>query len=226
MSESVVRLEGVCKEFRGKADSVRILDGLDLEVGAGQIVAITGESGCGKSTLLSLLGGLDSVSSGSVECGEYRVSDLTETELTEYRKRFVGYVFQFHYLLRDLTLTENVMLPALIKGDDRASAQERARALLADVGLSHRAGYYPNLLSGGERQRAAVARALMNEPRLVLADEPTGNLDENNTSVVADALFAVARKYEKNLIFVTHDKNLARRADAVYQLTQGKLRVL
>jgi lipoprotein-releasing system ATP-binding protein len=226
MSEPSVRLAHVSKAFKDEAEELRILKDVNLQVDAGQTIAITGESGCGKSTLLSLIGGLDRASSGEIVCGPYRVSALDEEGLTEYRLGHLGFVFQFHYLLKDFTAMENVMMAAYMKGMKRSLAEDKAMVLLSDVGVQERATHYPNQLSGGERQRVAVARALMNDPELVLADEPTGNLDEGNSRIIFDILFGLVSKYRKTLILVTHDRSLAQDCGSRYLLKDGELSLL
>jgi lipoprotein-releasing system ATP-binding protein len=226
MSEFAVSLRHVAKVFSTEAESLTILRDVNLDVAQGQTVAITGESGCGKSTLLSIIGGLDRSSSGEVRCGDFLVSGMGEEALTSYRSGHLGFVFQFHYLLKDFTSLENVMLAGLMNGMRRSKAREKAAALIADVGLSERGNHYPNQLSGGERQRVAVARALMNDPQLILADEPTGNLDEGNSAMIFALLFDLVSKYGKTLILVTHDLSLADRCGMRYRLHEGELAAL
>ncbi len=220
---SLIELRALSKTFRSGTETLSILSDIDLDLPKGAKVAITGESGSGKSTLLNIVGGLDGATSGSVVVGPYRLDGLDERGLTAYRSRFVGFVFQFHYLLKDFTALENVMLPAYIAGAPKKEAFDRARALLADVRLEARSAHYPSQLSGGERQRVAVARALVNEPELVLADEPTGNLDPANSAGVAELLFDVADKRGKTLLVVTHDARVAERADVRFELQAGSM---
>lgn len=223
MNEPVLELKSVSKYFVSEGESLCILDSLDLVIPGSSRVVIVGESGCGKSTLLNIIGGLESPSSGSVIAGGFPVDGLDEAGLTRYRSAFLGLVFQFHYLLKDFTALENVMLPAYMAGLSRKEATERARGLLADVGLEQRASHYPSQMSGGERQRAAVARALVNNPSLVLADEPTGNLDPANAETVKEILFRVVTQHGKTLVLVTHDLAIASLADVCYRLRDGKL---
>jgi lipoprotein-releasing system ATP-binding protein len=223
MSEKSVKLIHVSKAFKDEAEELRILKDVNLEINPGETVAITGESGCGKSTLLSIIGGLDRATSGEIICGPYRVSALDEEGLTEYRISHLGFVFQFHYLLKDFSAMENVMMSAYMKGMKRKAAEEKAMVLLKDVGVQARAKHYPNQLSGGERQRVAVARALMNDPELVLADEPTGNLDEGNARMIFELLFEMVSKYGKTLVLVTHDRELAQNCGARYLMKDGEL---
>ncbi len=219
----IVRIESVTKTFRIGTEEIEVLKGIDLCVNEGTTVVITGESGSGKSTFLNCIGGIDSPSSGAIRvCGQDIVR-LGEDSLARFRNRTVGFIFQFHFLLKDFSAIENVMMPAFILGTPRAAAEEKALALLAEVGLENRKNHYLVELSGGERQRVAVARALMNDPRIIIADEPTGNLDERNSRVVADMLFALTEKHRKTMLLVTHDTVLARRASVHYRIEHGVL---
>ena len=218
-----VHAAGIHKNYQSPAGPLPILRGLDLGVDPGACAAITGESGSGKSTLLNIVAGLDHFGPGRLRVGGIDLGTLDETELARYR-RTVGMVFQFHHLLRDFSVLDNLLIPALIRGQRRAAARRRARELLHAVGLSGRAAHLPDELSGGERQRVAVARAVVGEPGLVLADEPTGNLDERNSLLVADLLFDLVRRQGTTLVLVTHDAALAARSDAVYRLAGGVLR--
>lgn len=220
----IVRIEGLEKNYVNESESLRVLKGLSLTIKKGESVCIIGESGNGKSTLLNILGGIDTASGGTVNAGGLELSSLDEEALTEYRAHFVGLVFQFHYLLKDFTALENVFLPAYMAGMQKAAAMKRAEKLLEDVGLSHRKNHLPSELSGGERQRVAVARALVNDPSLVLADEPTGNLDPANAAMIGELLFDVAKDYGKTLLVVTHDMDLAARGETLYKLEKGVLR--
>lgn len=223
MSEPIVAIHSLAKAYISGSETLTILTGIDLVVERGDSIAIRGESGSGKSTLLNILGGLDRADSGSVRVGALDISSLPERSLTAYRSRHVGFIFQFHFLLKDFTALENVMLPAYIAGCTKKEALERARSLIADVRLESRSDHYPSQLSGGERQRVAVARSLVNDPDLVLADEPTGNLDPRNSGMVADLLYACAEQRGKTLIVVTHDELVAARARHSYRLDAGIL---
>ncbi|HUJ75841.1 MAG TPA: ABC transporter ATP-binding protein, partial [bacterium] len=181
------------------------------------------ESGCGKSTLLGLIGGLDHPSGGDLTVGGIDIAGLDETELSSYRNREVGFIFQFHFLLKDFTALENVVLPGLMGGEPPRQLRERARQLLAEVGLEGRSAAWPLELSGGERQRVAVARALINEPRLILADEPTGNLDERNARGVEELLFGLVQRHHRTMVLVTHDAALSGRASRRFLLSAGRL---
>jgi lipoprotein-releasing system ATP-binding protein len=220
---ALLSLQALRKTFASGAEEVQVLAGVDLEVEAGTSVVITGESGCGKTTLLNLVAGLDTPSSGRVVVGGTDVCALGETELAAFRGRTIGFVFQFHYLLRDFTALENVLMPAWIVGLRPVEAVAKAEALLAEVGLGGKLRRYPSELSGGERQRVAVARALMNDPALVIADEPTGNLDERNSEAVRELLFDLVRRHGRTLLAATHDARLAARGDRALHLVHGVL---
>jgi lipoprotein-releasing system ATP-binding protein len=211
------------RHFTTGRETLEVLTGLDLKVSHGQTVAITGESGSGKSTLLGLIGGLDRPTGGTLFVGGIDIAGLHETELSAYRNRSVGFIFQFHFLLKDFTALENVMIPGMMGSGPQRLLRERARQLLAEVGLGGRADAWPLELSGGERQRVAVARSLINEPPLILADEPTGNLDERNARSVEEMLFGLVEKHRRTMILVTHDTALSRRAGQHFQLAAGKL---
>ncbi|MBN1837678.1 MAG: ABC transporter ATP-binding protein [Spirochaetales bacterium] len=221
----VLEVREVRKVFRTGSEDLTVLAGVSFSVEAGSTVVITGESGCGKSTLLQLVGGLDTVSSGSIVFRGQEITRRSESQLMEFRNRTLGFIFQFHYLLKDFTALENVAMPAAIGGSPRVPALRRARELLARVGLAARAEHFPVELSGGERQRVAVARALMNDPELILADEPTGNLDERNSEAVQQLLFGLVRDYRKTMILVTHAAELSVRGDVQYLLEHGRLRL-
>ena len=222
MSE-IVHIENLEKTYVSTGETLTVLKALDLSVEEGSKVVITGESGCGKSTLLNIIGGIDSATSGIVRSGGRDITALDENAQADYRSHFLGFVFQFHYLLKDFTALENVYLPAYMAGVSKKDAISRAERLLEDVGLQDRLHYLSSELSGGERQRAAVARALINDPHLILADEPTGNLDPVNAEIVGNLLFSIADKYRKTLIMVTHDQNLAAKGSVRYSIAGGKL---
>lgn len=219
----IVKINNLEKTYKTSSETLTILKGLNMNVSRGTKCVIVGKSGSGKSTLLNIIGGLDTASSGTVEIDGEIISSLGEEALTDYRQKFLGLIFQFHYLLKDFTALENVFLPSYMAGVSKKDAMEKARALLEDVGLSDRANHLPSALSGGERQRVAVARSLINEPELILADEPTGNLDPANAAVIGDLLFSMADKYRKTLILVTHDMNLAAKGDLKLFLRNGAL---
>jgi lipoprotein-releasing system ATP-binding protein len=221
--EILVHGENMVKNYISGTETLHILKGVSFEIERGIAAAVSGQSGSGKSTLLNILGGLDRADSGTVTVAGTEITALPERALTEYRSLRVGFIFQFHYLLKDFTALENVMLPAFIAGMKKKDALEKARALLADVKLDQRIGHFPSQLSGGERQRVAVARSVVNDPDLILADEPTGNLDPGNSAMVAELLYAEAEKWGKTLIVVTHDEKVAARAAVRYTLDKGLL---
>ncbi len=219
---SVVRARGLRKEYGRDTGLVRAVDGVDLDVAAGETVAVMGPSGCGKSTLLHLLGGLDRPSAGGVWLGGQRVDRLSERDLARMRRDAVGFVFQAFQLMDELTSVENVELPALLAGRSPRAARRLAADLLERVGLADRAAFLPAALSGGQRQRVAVARALVNQPAVVLADEPTGNLDSAATVEVL-RLFESLHAAGQTLIIVTHDSRIAATADRMISMRDGAL---
>lgn len=207
----------------GDGTPIEVLRGVSLSLAKGEAVAITGVSGAGKSTLLHLLGALDRPTTGVVLVGGRDVSRLEEDELAAVRNRHIGFVFQFHHLLREFTALENVMMPALLAGLSFAEAGVRAKKLLGEVGLGHREAHKPRQLSGGEQQRVAVARALVNEPLVLLADEPSGNLDTQTGARLHDVLFGLRAQRDLSLVLVTHNADLAGRADRILRLQEGRL---
>ena len=220
---NIITINQLEKTYISKGETLSILKDLFLLVPEGQKVIVVGESGSGKSTLLNIIAGIDSATKGTVIAGDWNISELKEKDLTDYRANFLGLVFQFHYLLKDFTALENVFLPAYMKGLSKKEAIEKAKVLLEDVGLADRMTHLPNELSGGERQRVAVARALINDPKLILADEPTGNLDPANATMISDLLFSMVEKHKKTLILVTHDSKIAQKGDVCYSIKDGKL---
>ncbi|MBO4760001.1 MAG: ABC transporter ATP-binding protein [Spirochaetaceae bacterium] len=222
-NEPLIIVENLSKIYNTESEQLEILKNLSLTVNRGSKVVITGESGSGKSTLLNIIGALDSPSGGSVKVGDFLVSSQNEDKLTYYRSKTLGLIFQFHYLLKDFTAVENVAMSALIAGVPQRKALDHAKALLCDVGLEKRANHFPSQLSGGERQRVAVARSLINDPELILADEPTGNLDPANAQAVGSLLFSLVDRYKKTLLLVTHDMKLARSGDVIYTIKNGNL---
>jgi len=222
MRTSVVSARGLLKEYGSGPARVRAVRGVDVDVAAGESVAIIGPSGCGKSTLLYLLGGLERPTAGSLRLADRRLERLAEAQLARLRRHAVGFVFQAFHLVDELTAAENVELPMLLAGRSPHQARERACVLLRSVGLADRAGHLPSALSGGQRQRVAIARALANEPTVVLADEPTGNLDSEATTDVL-RLFEQLRADGQTLVLVTHDERVAATADRLLTMRDGVL---
>ena len=223
----LLRATGLRKRFRsGDAGWLDVLIGAEFTMGRGEIVAVVGASGSGKSTLLHLLGALDRATGGEVELDGTAYAGLDARALAALRNKRIGFVFQFHHLLREFSALENVMMPLRIGGWGEAKSRSRAEWMLAEVGLAGRMTHRPAALSGGEQQRCAVARALVHEPELVLADEPTGNLDHANAAMVEDLFYRLARELETAVVIVTHNPALAKRADRVLLLEDGRLQPL
>jgi lipoprotein-releasing system ATP-binding protein len=221
---AVLIAQGVRKVYEGgDGTPLEVLAGVDLEVRRGEFVSIVGASGAGKSTLLHLLGALDRATEGRLALDGVEYAMATDAELGEVRNRKLGFIFQFHHLLREFTALENVMMPLLIGGQTAQAAEARARELLDVVGLSERLTHRPAALSGGEQQRVAVARALANDPDVVLADEPSGNLDHAHSERLHDLLASLTREFETALVVVTHNRLLAARADRVLAMEGGRL---
>jgi lipoprotein-releasing system ATP-binding protein len=221
---SVLRASGITKTFRGgDGGTLSILNGVDLEVRRGEMVAVVGASGAGKSTLLHVLGALDRPTRGDVWIDGQSIDGRSDEELAILRNRKVGFVFQFHHLLREFSALENVMMPLRIGGMAAAEARERAERLLDRVGLTPRRDHHPSQLSGGEQQRTAVARALATDPAILLADEPSGNLDHGNAERLHDLLTWLARDLEIAMVVVTHNASLAARANRTMVLADGML---
>ena len=221
---SVLVARDLVKTFRGgDGGVVSVLNGVSLSVARGEMIAVVGASGAGKSTLLHVIGALDRPDRGEVVIGGQTLSNRSDDELAAIRNRSVGFVFQFHHLLREFSALENVMMPLRIAGREPGPARARALELIARVGLSHRADHRPSELSGGEQQRTAVARALALDPAMFLADEPSGNLDHGNAEMLHDMLATLARDLEIAMVVVTHNRSLARRADRVLHLEDGVL---
>ncbi len=219
----LAELQNVTKSYQSGAVAVPVLNGISLSIAEGETVAITGPSGCGKSTLLNLIGALDQADSGEITVAGRDLTKLTPVELAEFRNTTVGFVFQLHHLLPQCTVLENVLIPSIVRKDaGRAALRERAAKLLEAVGLSHRLDHRPGQLSGGERQRAAIARALINSPKLLLADEPTGALDRASAARLADLLAEVHEREKITIILVTHAPELAKKMGRVLELLDGK----
>ncbi|MFQ5894310.1 MAG: ABC transporter ATP-binding protein [Nitrospinota bacterium] len=221
--EVILRTAGLTKSYYPLGGEVRVLRGVDLEVAPGESVGVAGASGVGKSTLLHLLGALDRPTGGEVWVEGREIFRLSDGELARYRNGRVGFVFQFHHLLPEFSALENVMMPALLAGGSKREARKKAEALLEEVGLAQRLAHRPGELSGGEQQRVALARALTNDPAIVLADEPTGNLDRENSEVVRALLVRLNRSRGLTLIVMTHNMELVDRMDRAYRLVDGRL---
>lgn len=220
----VLEATGLVRTFLGgDGMPIEVLSGVDLSLSRGEFVAIVGASGSGKSTLLQLLGALDQPSRGTVRLDGVDYATQSEAELARLRNRSIGFVFQFHHLLREFSALENVMMPLRIAGLDDITASERARALLDAVGLSHRLTHRPSQLSGGEQQRVAVARALAPAPLVVLADEPSGNLDHQHAEALHELFAGLVRQFDTALVVVTHNRSLSARADRVLAMEAGQL---
>ncbi|MBL0939760.1 MAG: ABC transporter ATP-binding protein [Gemmatimonadaceae bacterium] len=222
--ETVVSAEGVVMEYRGGDGAViRVLDEVSISISRGEMVAIVGESGAGKSTLLHVLGALDRPTAGRIRLAGQAVESLADEAIDALRNRTAGFVFQFHHLLREFSALENVMMPMRISGEEESVARGRATELLQRVGLGGRLHHRPAAMSGGEQQRTAVARALASRPAVLLADEPSGNLDRYNAELLHDLFAELAREQSLGLVVVTHNQSLAARADRVLSLTGGRL---
>jgi len=224
MSEVVIRCRGVERSFDQGRRALQVLKGIDVEIARAERVAIVGASGVGKSTLLQIMGGLDDPTAGEVWVAGQRIDRASEAERGRIRNRHLGFIYQFHHLLPEFSAVENVALPLMIAGQPAATARADAAELLARVGLGARLEHKPGELSGGERQRAAVARALIHRPDCVLADEPTGNLDEATADSVYDLMLELNREFGIGFVVVTHDRALAARMDRTLEMTRGQLR--
>lgn len=224
MSNEILKLENVEKKYSGSVEELHILNDLNLLVEEGEFISILGRSGSGKSTLLNIMGLLDKIDGGKIFIGGQEVESLTDSERDRIKNQMIGFVFQFHYLLPEFTALENIMLPALLNNfSKKDEVERRAKELLERVGLKERASHKPSQLSGGEKQRVAIARALINSPKILLADEPTGNLDEETSEMIFKILKDINRNEKQTIIVVTHSKDLADISDKQLYLKKGIL---
>ena len=215
----MIHLEGITKSF----GSLQVLKGIDLEIAKGEIVSIVGPSGAGKTTLLQIMGTLDSPDTGTINVDGTNVSKMKEKELSAFRNKHIGFVFQFHQLLPEFTALQNVMIPAFIAGVSTKEASIHAMEILDFMGLTERASHKPNELSGGEKQRVAVARALINQPAVILADEPSGSLDTHNKEELHQLFFDLRNRFGQTFVIVTHDETLAKITDRTIHMVDGKI---
>jgi len=218
----IISLKNITKTFKGL--DAPVLSNLNLQLNKSENIAISGVSGSGKSTLLHLMAGLDYPNSGSVHLNNENIGSLSQNDLSIIRNQLIGFIYQSHHLLPDFSALENVVMPLLIRGGKYQNNHNKAIKILKKLGLSNRLDHYPHQLSGGERQRVAIGRALINEPQIILADEPTGNLDRSNAKVVFDLFINLAKEYGSSIVLVTHDPELARKMKKIYHLSAGKLR--
>lgn len=224
MSKEILKLENVEKKYSGSVEELHIINNLSFSVEEGEFISILGRSGSGKSTLLNIMGLLDRVDGGKIFIGGQEVDKLSEEERDKIKNQMIGFVFQFHYLLPEFTALENIMLPALLNNfDKKLEIEKRAKELLEKVGLGERENHKPSQLSGGEKQRVAIARALINSPKILLADEPTGNLDEETSEMIFKILKDINKNEKQTIIVVTHSKDLAEISDKQLYLKKGVL---
>lgn len=223
LNNQFIQLNNVSKQYSKGAEKVNVLQQLNLQIAEGEFVSLMGPSGSGKSTLLNLLGGLDTLDGGEIIIGEQLVSNLSESQLCQWRAQSIGYIFQFYNLLPGLNASQNVQLPLLLKGYHAAERKRRADIALEVVGLAERADHFPHELSGGQEQRVAIARALVTDPQILLADEPTGDLDRETADEILSLLSALNKQYNKTIIMVTHDAQAAKVATRHIVMDKGKL---
>ena len=221
---SLLRITNIKKSFKAPENGVvNVLNGVNLEIKPETITSIIGSSGSGKSTLLHIIAGLDKIDSGLIEWQGDDITQWDDKKMATFRNTEIGFIFQFHHLLPEFSAIENVMIPAIIHGKSERESNRLAKELLDEFGLSHRIEHRPNQLSGGEQQRVAMARALINTPALILADEPTGNLDEKNSSTVLKYLLTLRDRFKVSILMVTHDKSITEDGDFIFEMNDGKL---
>ena len=223
LNQQALRVEGLRKSFRSGASELVLFDNLSFELARGEMLAIVGASGTGKSTLLHILGALDKPSAGEIYCAQLRLSSLSENEAADFRNREVGFVWQFHYLLPEFTALENVAMPLLMRGTPKSEAEKEATQWLGEVGLSQRAHHRAGELSGGEQQRAALARALITRPKILLADEPTGDLDSQTAGLVFELIARLLSEHQLSSVIATHNFGFARGCHRVLRLENGRI---
>lgn len=223
LKQQVLRIEGLTKVFRSGASQLVLFENLSFDVAEGEMLAIVGASGAGKSTLLHILGAVDKASAGEIYCAKLRLSSLSDDGAADFRNKEIGFVWQFHYLLPEFTAVENVAMPLLMRGDSNAGAEKEAMRWLEQVGLAQRAHHRAGELSGGEQQRAALARALITRPKILLADEPTGDLDSHTADAVFELISRLHREYQLTSLIATHNFGFARRCHRVMRLENGRM---
>jgi lipoprotein-releasing system ATP-binding protein len=219
---SIISCKNINYRYEDGELSSQIINNLNLEIRSGEMIAILGQSGCGKSTLLNLLGGIDKPSSGQIIINNTDLNGLSETKITQLRSHNLGFVYQFHHLLKDFNALKNVMMPLLIQGVNKHKSKDRAKKMLTKIGLEHRLNHLPSELSGGEKQRVAIARALITQPKCLLADEPTGNLDSKNANEVLNLMIELNQSHDSALIIVTHDEKIAQKMQRILILENGQ----
>lgn len=223
MNDAILQTSGLTRVYHQGDESLTVLHNVDLEIKSGEIVALVGPSGSGKSTFLQTVGLLDQATDGTLSIGGQNISDMNERERTMQRRQYIGFVYQFHYLLPEFTAVENVVIPQMVAGVKRKEAVEKAKDILTSLKMDHRFDHRPARLSGGEQQRVAIARALANEPKLLLADEPTGNLDPETSEVVFELLIDLVRERGIGAVIATHNMQIAERMDRILELKNGKV---
>lgn len=223
LNQQALRVEGLRKSFRSGASELVLFDNLSFELARGEMLAVVGASGTGKSTLLHIVGAVEKPSAGEIYCGQLRLSSLSENEAADFRNRDVGFVWQFHYLLPEFTALENVAMPLLMRGASKPEAEKQAQQWLGEVGLAQRTHHRAGELSGGEQQRAALARALITKPKILLADEPTGDLDSRTSEVIFELIARLHRDFELSSVIATHNFGFARRCSRVLRLESGRI---